>query len=1053
MKKSYSQRLSTATVLFPGLRSLACLNIAVQAAFPLIVSLTPIKAEAAEIHFLKQPAALSAQRTKVYTLDVGETAASVAKKNNISLDQLRKLNQFRTFARGLNGLQPGDDVDVPLVVAKGNATASDFTPYDISASASASGDYRSEQKAAVYASHTGSFLASSAKSDAAASMARGVATGEVGAGLQQWLSHFGTARVQLNTDKNFSLKNSQYDLLVPLYDQADRMVFTQASLHRTDSRTQANLGAGLRFFATSYMVGGNLFGDYDLSRDHARTGMGVEYWRDFLKLGANGYMHLTGWKQSPELADYQERPANGWDIRAQAWVPSLPQLGGKLTYEQYYGNEVALLGVGSRQKDPHSITAGVNYTPVPLITLGGELRHGQAGENDTRLTLEMNYQLGAPWRTQIDPDTVSAMRSLTGSRHDLVERNNNIVLEYRKKDILRLHTAEKVTGHPGEHKSLGVSVASSHGLSRIDWDAPALRAAGGTILQNGADYAVVLPPYQSSAKNVNSYTVSGVAVDTEGNRSDRSDTQVIVQAPEINKQTSTFTPVSSLLPANGKSVQELTLTVRDANNQVLDIDVNDIILKKSALKSATVSLLARKSAGTYTVTVGAGSDNETVTLTPTVSGIILSPASVTIRSTIPDAGRSLFTASPDTIMADNTSISTLTLVAKDEQGNAMTGLTESLNFVVKDISGNTVSSGVITESTITENRAEGVYTATLKGGIPGKYTIIPEYSGNPMGNLSASVTLKESSPAENTSSIKTDTTTYITGTDMLVTVSLKDKNQKALAGKAGLLTASSITVPNAMLKTGSSWSDNEDGTYTATYAATTASLDNHATLKMSGWNAAVQSDKYTITAPSPASEGVGAIVNGFTFAKDSGFPTTGFTGATFKLNLETVSASDYTWKSDASWVSVTNGVVKFTGEGTGEKVTITGTPINNAGRAIMYSFSLKGWFSTDTSLSDIQNWNEANSRCNSRTGYRLPTVAQISLHSDYEPISGRRIGGLLNEWGGLYTYNPNLDILTWTSDEMIRGGNGTHYEAALARPFITYDYDSMYSNAICRKAL
>ncbi|QKX44088.1 inverse autotransporter beta domain-containing protein [Escherichia coli] len=34
---------------------------------------------------------------------------------------------------------------------------------------------------------------------------------------------------------------------------------------------------------------------------------------------------------------------------------------------------------------------------------------------------------------QLDPNEVAARRSLAGSRYDLVDRNNNIVLEYRKK--------------------------------------------------------------------------------------------------------------------------------------------------------------------------------------------------------------------------------------------------------------------------------------------------------------------------------------------------------------------------------------------------------------------------------------------------------------------------------------------------------------------------------------------------------------------------------------------------------------------------------------------
>ncbi|EAA8757406.1 hypothetical protein DK104_24995, partial [Salmonella enterica subsp. enterica serovar Lexington] len=52
-------------------------------------------------------------------------------------------------------------------------------------------------------------------------------------------------------------------------------------------------------------------------------------------------------------------------------------------------------------------------------------------------------------------------------------------------------------------------------------------------------------------------------------------------------------------------------------------------------------------------------------------------------------------------------------------------------------------------------------------------------------------------------------------------------------------------------KAGSSWKDNGDGTYTATYTAGTVSTDNQASLRLSGWNAAAQSEKYVITAARP----------------------------------------------------------------------------------------------------------------------------------------------------------------------------------------------------------
>ncbi|WP_336804209.1 inverse autotransporter beta domain-containing protein, partial [Cedecea sp. VD23] len=406
------------------LKILAWINIGVQIAFPLAGAFTPAVASAGSDGRFLQSQAQTDWQTRVYILGEGESVSSVAKKYNMPLDSLRTLNQFRTFARGFDHLQAGDELDVPV------APLPEVRWDDVPA-ASVSGHNSEDMQAnkvAGYASQAGSFLSGSAKSDAAASMARGMAGGAAGAEIQQWLSRFGTARVQLDADKNFSLKNSQLDLLVPLYEQKDRLVFTQGSIHRTDDRTQSNLGLGYRWFAGDWMLGANSFLDYDLSRGHARLGLGGEYWRDFLKLGVNSYHRLTGWKNAPDLEDYEARPANGWDVRAQYWLPSLPQLGGKLTYEQYYGDEVALFGRDNRQRNPHAVTAGVNYTPVPLLTFSAEQRQGQSGKSDTRFSVDMNYQLGMPWQHQINPDVVAAMRSLAGSRYDLVERNNNIVL-------------------------------------------------------------------------------------------------------------------------------------------------------------------------------------------------------------------------------------------------------------------------------------------------------------------------------------------------------------------------------------------------------------------------------------------------------------------------------------------------------------------------------------------------------------------------------------------------------------------------------------------------
>ena len=588
--------------------------------------------------------------TRPYTLAPGETVDMVAAHYNMTPDALRKLNQFRSFAHGWTQLRPGDELDVPLaplpkVVWEGGAK-----------SAPASGDAQA-LRAAELASRVGGFLGSNPNGEAASSLARGMATSAVGGEIQQWLNQFGTARVRLDADKHFSLKNSQLDVWGPLREQKDALVFTQGSVHRTDERNQVNLGLGYRWFADDWMLGGNTFLDHDISRSHTRMGVGMEYWRDFLKLSANGYMRLSGWKDSPDLTDYEERPANGWDVRAQAWLPTMPQLGGKLTYEQYYGNEVGLFGKDKRQRDPHAITAGVNYTPVPLLTFNAEYRQGQSGQNDARLGVEMRYQFGVPWHQQLDPGAVSALRSLAGSRHDLVERNNNIVLEYRMKEVIDLLTAETVTGHAGEKKSLGVLVNSKYGLARIDWVAPALFMAGGKIVHDGAErYSVVLPAYQTAPGAVNTYTVSGVAIDTHDNTSNRSETQVTVLAPVISESQSSFMPARSTLLADGKSTQVLTLTLKDAAGNAVDVPESEVAVgtgEGGALKSAHISALKKTKPGIYTVTVTAGKDSEVVTLTPVVSGVTLPAARVTINDMMPAEAHSTLVANPDTIAADN----------------------------------------------------------------------------------------------------------------------------------------------------------------------------------------------------------------------------------------------------------------------------------------------------------------------------------------------------------------------------------------------------------------
>lgn len=611
---------------------LAWCHIGIQLGVPMAFACVPAFADAAaRAQFIQTPVAQATPDTRVYTLSGGETAASVAHHYNMDITALRKLNQFRTFARGFDALKAGDELDVPLaplpaVVWHEDKPAPDaLTQYE-----------KNAQNIAGLATRSATFLANRPNADAAAVMARGMAAGALSTEAQQWLSHLGTARVQLDVDAHFSLQNSQFDLLAPLHEQQDMLLFTQASLHRTDDRTQSNAGIGARWFNDGFMLGTNSFLDYDLSRDHARMGVGLEYWRDFLKLSTNGYLRLTNWRTSHDLTDYLERPANGWDMRAEGWLPALPQLGTKIVYEQYYGKEVALFGKDHRQQNPYAFTAGINYTPFPLLTLSAEQRQGKGGKNDTRLGVQMNFQLGESWRQQIDPSAMGAMRRLAVSRYDLVERNNNIVLEYRKKQLIFLSIADSRPGYAGEQLPLTVSVNSKYGLAHIEWSAPQLLAAGGTLVQEApGSLSVILPDYNFASPAANTYQLSGVAVDTQGNVSRRAITTLVVSQAAISNATSEFTPAASTLPADNSSQQNLILTIRDAKGHPIDIGEDEISVAARSGQphsGATVSPLQRRDIGTFALTVTAGTGTDVLTLTPGARQVTLPVASVTIAA-------------------------------------------------------------------------------------------------------------------------------------------------------------------------------------------------------------------------------------------------------------------------------------------------------------------------------------------------------------------------------------------------------------------------------------
>ncbi|WP_157913831.1 Ig-like domain-containing protein [Escherichia coli] len=676
-------------------RLTAGICLVTQLAFPMAAAAQGVINAATHLQVPAQIAIANAN-TVPYTLGALESAQSVAERFGISVAELRKLNQFRTFARGFDNVRQGDELDVPAQVSEKKLTPPPGNSSD-----------NLEQQIASTSQQIGSLLAEDMNSEQAANMARGWASSQASGAMTDWLSRFGTARITLGVDEDFSLKNSQFDFLHPWYETPDNLFFSQHTLHRTDERTQINNGLGWRHFTPTWMSGINFFFDHDLSRYHSRAGIGAEYWRDYLKLSSNGYLRLTNWRSAPELDnDYEARPANGWDVRAEGWLPAWPHLGGKLVYEQYYGDEVALFDKDDRQSNPHAITAGLNYTPFPLMTFSAEQRQGKQGENDTRFAVDFTWQPGSAMQKQLDPNEVAARRSLAGSRYDLVDRNNNIVLEYRKKELVRLTLTDPVTGKSGEVKSLVSSLQTKYALKGYNVEATALEAVGGKVVTTGKDILVTLPPYRftSTPETDNTWPIEVTAEDVKGNFSNREQSMVVVQAPTLSQKDSSVSLSTQTLSADSHSTATLTFIAHDAaGNPVIGLV---LLTRHEGVQDITLSDWKDNGDGSYTQILTTGAMSGTLTLMPQLNGVdaAKAPAVVNIISVSSSRTHSSIKIDKDRYLSGNPIEVTVEL--RDENDKPVKEQKQQLNTAV---SIDNVKPGVTTDW---KETADGVYKAT-----------------------------------------------------------------------------------------------------------------------------------------------------------------------------------------------------------------------------------------------------------------------------------------------------------------------------------------------------
>ncbi|WP_429058632.1 inverse autotransporter beta domain-containing protein, partial [Aeromonas jandaei] len=527
-------------------------------------------------------------------------------------------------------------------------------------------------QAALVVSELGNVISNENAGEAGKERATSFGVSVANSAVNKWLQQFGTASFSIDANGSGS-----FDFLLPVFDSQDWVVYSQLGSRTDDERSYMNFGVGVRYFMPGLMLGGNSFYDYDFLGGNRRFGIGVEAWKDYLKLAANGYFKLSDWQQSPldSMVDYNERPADGFDLRLKAYLPSYPNIGGELSFEKYYGNEVALWSIDGRSKDPSGASYALEYTPFPMLKLGVGQKYSE-GERDLLAKASLEYKLGVPLSKQLDSNSVAHNRTLMGSRLDLVDRNHAIVMEYEKQKLIAVNLSANGSAVPGGSVTITASVDAKYGLGKVSWDAAALIADGGEIIPQGDTSLVVkLPPLSANrSATPPSYIVGAVAIDKRGNSSERATYTIYMEySDELKPEISAISLSSPVALANGTDEIHVNVTV---TKDGIPIEGEEVTLAFVGVKGRELGTL---DAG-ITDSGGQVSKALTSTLAGSAEMTVLLPSHDVSASEIVT-----FIAEVDTA----TLAEELTVTANNAVANGVA--TNAVSAVVTDANGNPVS--------------------------------------------------------------------------------------------------------------------------------------------------------------------------------------------------------------------------------------------------------------------------------------------------------------------------------------------------------------------------
>lgn len=246
--------------------------------------------------------------------------------------------------------------------------------------------------------------------------------------IPEWLERW---EFGINIDEN-DAPSYFIDPIIPLYLNAERsrVVFAEPRMSHSNNESLFNTGIGVRQLVANrtWLLGANMFHDYETGRSHYRVGWGLEALSSYAEFRSNTYLGLSQERVVDENTGgtTYERAASGFDIEAGMPVPYYSRLKVFMGYNWYEFEKF---------KNRYGWTMRTEYKPFPFIVIDGLVSNSTKSNLDWGMTVAFRIPLGGN-QTVRSPLALDerAFPESDASPHlfDLVERHHEIVVETRR---------------------------------------------------------------------------------------------------------------------------------------------------------------------------------------------------------------------------------------------------------------------------------------------------------------------------------------------------------------------------------------------------------------------------------------------------------------------------------------------------------------------------------------------------------------------------------------------------------------------------------------------